>query len=67
MARNNPQPETTDATRDAERVYNLTIELKEAKAQKKQAIRMHNEELRRIQAEIDEILNREPSQEDTPT
>lgn len=53
-------PETTDAGRDAQRVYNLTLELKEAKNTKKQAVRMHNEEIKRIQAEIDEILNREP-------
>ena len=64
--RNQPEPETTDAARDAERVYNLTLDLKRAKREKKEAVRMHNEEIRRVQAEIDEIINREPSQEDTP-
>lgn len=62
--RNQPEPETTDATRDAERVYNLTLDLKRAKAEKREAVRMHNEEIRRVQAEIDEIINREPSQPD---
>jgi hypothetical protein len=64
--RNQPEPETTDAARDAERVYNLTLDLKRAKREKKEAVRMHNEEIRRVQAEIDEIINREPSQEDEP-
>ncbi|RTL07624.1 hypothetical protein EKK58_00185 [Candidatus Dependentiae bacterium] len=62
--RNQPEPETTDAARDAERVYNLTLDLKRAKREKKEAVRMHNEEIRRVQAEIDEIINREPSQAD---
>ena len=61
-----PEPETTDATRDAGRVYNLTLDLKRAKQEKRAAMRMHNEETRRIQAEIDEIINREPSQPDNP-
>ena len=52
-------PETTDSTRDADRIYNLNLELKEAKREKKIATQMHNGEIRRIQAEIDEILNRE--------
>lgn len=64
--RNQPEPETTDAARDAERVYNLTLDLKRAKSEKKEAVRMHNEEIRRVQAEIDEIINREPSQPDEP-
>ena len=62
--RQQPEPETTDAARDAERVYNLTLDLKRAKREKKEAVRMHNEEIRRIQTEIDEIINREPSQPD---
>jgi hypothetical protein len=65
--RNQPEPETTDAARDAERVYNLTLDLKRAKREKKEAVRMHNEEIRRVQAEIDEIINREPSLPDEDT
>lgn len=64
MPRNQSQPETTDADRDAERVYNLNLDLKRAKSEKREAVRMHNEEIRRVQGEIDEILNREQSQED---
>ena len=60
------QPETTDASRDAARVYNLTLDLKRAKQEKKVASRMHGEEIRRIQAEIDEIINREPVVPDEP-
>lgn len=65
--RQQPEPETTDVARDAERVYNLTLDLKRAKREKKEAVRMHNEDIRRIQAEIDEIINREQSQPDEPT
>ncbi len=60
MARNTPTPETTDIARDAERIYNLTLDLKRAKQEKKAANRMHNEEIKRVQAEIDEIISREP-------
>ena len=55
-----PEPETTDAQRDAERVYNLVLDLKRAKQEKNTAVAMHNEEIARVQAEIDEIINREP-------
>ena len=67
MARRNQViPETTDAHRDADRVYNLTLDLKRAKSEKKEAVRMHNEDIGRIQAEIDEILSREPVIPDEP-
>ena len=66
MSRNTPVPETTDAQRDAERVYNLTLDLKRVKREKKEAMRMHGEEIRRVQSEIDEIINREPVVPDEP-
>lgn len=62
--RTNVVPETTDAQRDAERVYRLVLDLKRAKQEKKVATRMLGEEVKRIQAEIDEIINREPVVED---
>lgn len=44
-----------------ERIYNLTVELSEAQAAKKAVMGGHNDEIKRIQAEIKEILR-----EDTP-
>lgn len=51
--------EVSDQSQDAQRVYQLTLELKYAKRAKKEANRMNNEEVKRIQAEIEEIINRE--------
>lgn len=45
--------------RKQERVYNLTIELKEAKAAKKAAMGGHTDEIKRIEAEIKEVLTEE--------
>lgn len=49
---------TVDLVRDAQRVYNLALELNTAKRAKREAMRMHNEDIRRIQAEIEEIISR---------
>lgn len=43
-----------------ERIYRLNLELKEAKDDLKRTSRMLREEVKRIQAEIDEILNQNP-------
>ena len=37
-------------------MYNLVVELEIAKKNKKDAVRLHNEEIKRIAAEIDELL-----------
>lgn len=39
-----------------EKVYNLVIELEQAKRNKKHVMKAHNEEIKRIQAEIKDIL-----------
>lgn len=65
----NQQPEITgntdnienDEQRDILRVYNLVLELKEARQAKKIAVREHTEEINRIQAEIEELINKDNS------
>lgn len=44
-----------------EKVYNLVIELEIAKRNKRDVVKAHNEEIKRIQAEIKEILTEEQS------
>ena len=55
---NHPQtnmPETTQTTKE-EKIYNLVIELEIAKKNKRDVVKAHNEEVKRIQAEIKELL-----------
>lgn len=46
-------------TTNRDRVYNLVIELAEAKMRKKQANKEATEDVKRIQAEIDELVEAE--------
>lgn len=46
-------------TTNRDRVYNLVIELAEAKARKKQANKEATEDVKRIQSEIDELVEAE--------
>ena len=45
----------THATKE-EKIYNLVVELEEAKRDKKDVVKAHNENIKRIQAEIKELL-----------
>ena len=47
--------QNNDATKE-EKVYNLVVELEIAKKNKRGAVRLHNEEIKRIADEIDELL-----------
>ena len=47
-----PNEETTKE----EKVYNLVCELEQAKRLKKETVKAHNEEIKRISAEIKELL-----------
>lgn len=49
---------------DAQAVYNLLIELQQAKKEKKTLMKMHTENVKRIQAEIDEIIDRNSSDDE---
>lgn len=62
MSRNNNTPPVDEAVEEASpaaKVYALTLDLKQAKGEKKVAMRALSEEIKRIQAEIDEVLNEE--------
>ena len=39
-----------------EKIYRLVVELEAAKKDKRTAVKMHNDEVKRIQAEIKELL-----------
>lgn len=39
-----------------EKIYNLVVELEEAKKDKKDLVKAHNENIKRIQAEIKDLL-----------
>jgi hypothetical protein len=43
-------------TTKEEKIYNLVIELETAKKNKRDIVKAHNEEIKRIQAEIKELL-----------
>jgi hypothetical protein len=43
-------------TTKEEKIYNLVIELEEAKRDKKDIVKAHNENIKRIQTEIKELL-----------
>lgn len=43
-------------TTKEEKIYNLVVELEEAKRDKKDIVKAHNENIKRIQAEIKELL-----------
>ena len=45
-----------DKTTKEEKIYNLVIELEIAKRNKKDVVKAHSEEVKRIQAEIKELL-----------
>ena len=47
-----PENQTTKE----QKIYNLVIELEIAKKNKKDVVKAHNEEVKRIQAEIKELL-----------
>jgi uncharacterized metal-binding protein len=47
-----PEQETSKE----EKIYNLVIELEIAKRNKRDVVKAHNEEVKRIQAEIKELL-----------
>ena len=42
-----------------DRIYNLTVELKEARRTKKTATKEANEEIKRIESEIEELIEAE--------
>jgi hypothetical protein len=48
-------PETTTTTKE-EKIYNLVVELEIAKQNKRDLVKAHNEEIKRIQAEIKDLL-----------
>lgn len=52
---------------DMRRVYNLLVDLKDVEARKKEAVRGFKEEITRIRAEIDEIIDRELEQTEEET
>ena len=56
MARITAQP-VQEETSIQEKVYNLYLELKEAKNDKKETVKAHNENIKRIEGEIDDLLN----------
>jgi hypothetical protein len=43
-------------TTKEEKIYNLVVELEIAKRNKKDLVKAHNEEIKRIQAEIKDLL-----------
>ena len=45
-----------EQTTKEEKIYNLVVELEIAKKNKKDTVKAHNEEVKRIQAEIKELL-----------
>lgn len=47
--------DTSQSTKE-EKIYNLVVELEEAKRDKKDVVKAHNENIKRIQAEIKELL-----------
>jgi hypothetical protein len=47
-----PEQETTKE----QKIYNLVIDLEVAKRNKRDVVKAHNEEVKRIQAEIKELL-----------
>jgi uncharacterized metal-binding protein len=47
-----PEQETTKE----QKIYNLVIDLEVAKRNKRDVVKVHNEEVKRIQAEIKELL-----------
>lgn len=51
-----PLPATTPVVTDAERVYNLYVELQRTKIQKKDAAAGFRDEIKRIENEIKDIL-----------
>lgn len=46
---------STETTKE-EKIYNLVVELEEAKKDKKDVVKAHNENIKRIQAEIKDLL-----------
>ena len=46
----------TEPTTKEEKIYNLVVELEIAKKNKRDVVKAHNEEVKRIQAEIKELL-----------
>lgn len=49
----------TNQTSKETRVYNLYVELEEVKARKKATAKAFNEDIKRIQAEIKDVINEE--------
>jgi hypothetical protein len=47
---------STTQTSKEEKIYNLVIELEVAKRNKKDVVKAYNEDIKRIQAEIKELL-----------
>jgi hypothetical protein len=47
---------STTQTTTEEKVYNLVVELEVAKQNKKDLVKAYNEDIKRIQAEIKELL-----------
>jgi len=45
-----------DHTTKEEKIYNLVVELEVAKRNKRDVVKAHNEEVKRIQAEIKDLL-----------
>jgi len=50
---------STEPTATETKVYNLSLELEEMKKRKKSFVKAYNEEIRRIQDEIKDLLNPE--------
>ena len=50
---------TTSENDIQEKIYNLSIELAQAKKDKKETVKAHGDNVKRIQAEIDELLDGE--------
>ena len=48
---------------DEERIYNLVLDLNDEKRRKKAAVKDFNENIKRLQEEIDEILDQSAEQE----
>jgi hypothetical protein len=48
----NEEPNTTKE----EKIYNLVVELENAKKDKRDTVKAHNENIKRLQAEIKELL-----------
>lgn len=56
-------PTTQDITKE-QRVYELVEELEQAKKRKKLDMKVHNEEIKRIQGEIKNIIDGEEEEEE---